>query len=243
MKNKLILTAIGILFFQLSAIAQWTPNTSSTFSTIGRSGNVGIGVTSGINERLHIGGNIRLSGDIRGYRSTSSSFGLFGNTAHNNGSYIRVYGPSSGQVTVCSYNSGHIRFYNYTNGWRENMRIQNDGKVIIGNASAPSSGYLLAVDQGILTEKVRVCANANSWCDYVFEDDYNLKSIYSVEKFINENKHLPNVPSASEVEENGINVAEMDATLLRQIEELWLHVINLKKENDALKAELNKLKK
>jgi len=103
--------------------------------------------------------------------------------------------------------------------------------------------YGLYVGKGILTEKVKV-ANINSgdWSDYVFEADYDLNSTEEVETFIKENKHLPNVPSAKEVGKNGVEMVEMDATLLRQIEELWLHVIELKKENEALKTEITELK-
>ncbi|MDQ3290013.1 MAG: TMF family protein, partial [Bacteroidota bacterium] len=79
------------------------------------------------------------------------------------------------------------------------------------------------------------------WCDYVFEEGYNLMPLYEVEKYINTNKHLPDVPSAAEVEKNGIEVGEMNATLLRKIEELTLHMIELKKENDALKSRLDNL--
>jgi len=105
----------------------------------------------------------------------------------------------------------------------------------IGNVTTPS-GYKLYVDDGILTEKVKVATVGSSeWADYVFEEDYDLNSTEEVETFIKENKHLPNVPSAKEVSENGVEMVEMDATLLRQIEELWLHVIELKKENTELK--------
>ena len=123
------------------------------------------------------------------------------------------------------------------------FRVEEDGKVTIGNAAEASDGFLLSVAEGIQTQKVKVCADANSWCDYVFAEDYPLNSIETVAAHIKAHKHLPNVPSAQEVEEQGINVAEMDATLLRQIEELWLHVIDLKKENEVLKSELEELKK
>lgn len=118
------------------------------------------------------------------------------------------------------------------------MRLHADGKVQIGRVSTPGD-YKLYVDDGILTEKVKVATvNSAEWADYVFDEDYDLNSAEEVETFIKENKHLPNVPSAKEVSENGVDMVEMDATLLRQIEELWLHVIELKKENEALKDEV-----
>jgi len=56
-----------------------------------------------------------------------------------------------------------------------------------------------------------------------------------VAQFIHKNKHLPNIPSATEVVNQGFDLAQMDAKLLQQIEELWLHLIELKRENEALK--------
>ena len=110
------------------------------------------------------------------------------------------------------------------------------------------NGYRLYVADGIRTEKVRVDVK-DVWADYVFEEEYERNSIEEVADFVKENKHLPNVPSAEEVENNGIDVANMDATLLRQIEELWLHTMDmneelksLKRENEQLKHELELLK-
>ncbi len=120
-----------------------------------------------------------------------------------------------------------------------------NGSTLVGNGSVSTpEGYKLYVTEGILTEKLKIAdASGIDWADYVFEEDYDRNTTDEVEAFIKANKHLPNVPSAKEVSENGIDVAEMDATLLRQIEELWLHVIELKKENEALKAEMTELKK
>lgn len=132
-----------------------------------------------------------------------------------------------------------------TSLWTEGTNmIYREGKVVVGDSTtAIPDGYNLFVEDGLLTEKIKVALETGDWSDFVFEDDYHRNSIPFVEKFIQENKHLPNVPSAKEVGENGINLGQMDATLLRQIEELWLHVIDLKKENETLKLELQELKK
>lgn len=82
----------------------------------------------------------------------------------------------------------------------------------------------------------------DGWEDRVFNGDYNLKSLVEVEKFIEANKHLPDIPSEAEVLENGVNLGEMDALLLRKIEELTLYVIQLKHENESLSDEIEKLK-
>ncbi len=76
-----------------------------------------------------------------------------------------------------------------------------------------------------------------SWSDFVFDENYALRSLSEVEAFINENKHLPDVPSEEEVLENGINLGEMDAILLQKIEELTLYVIELEKKVEKLEKE------
>lgn len=65
--------------------------------------------------------------------------------------------------------------------------------------------------------------------DYVFDETYNLRSLAEVEKYVNENKHLPDFPCAKELETNGMNVAEMNNLLLQKIEELTLYIIDLEK--------------
>lgn len=74
--------------------------------------------------------------------------------------------------------------------------------------------------------------------DYVFEDNYNLKSLSEVESYVKENKHLPGMPSASEFAEKGMSVSEMSNKLLEKVEELTLHLIQLEKENTSLKKQV-----
>ncbi len=83
----------------------------------------------------------------------------------------------------------------------------------------------------------------NNAADYVFDENYDLKSLSEVENYVKENKHLPGVPSASEIAENGMSVSQMSNLLLEKVEELTLHMIELQKENKALKAEVESLKK
>ena len=71
--------------------------------------------------------------------------------------------------------------------------------------------------------------------DFVFEPNYNLKSLSEVEAFVTENKHLPDVPSAKEFKENGYKIGEMDNLLLQKIEELTLYIIDLQKQIEELK--------
>ncbi|MBN1182622.1 MAG: hypothetical protein JXB49_10070 [Bacteroidales bacterium] len=85
----------------------------------------------------------------------------------------------------------------------------------------------------ITAEEIEV--KADVWADDVFNKDYNLNSIREVEEYIKQNNHLPDVPSEKEVMENGINLGDMDAVLLRKVEELTLYIIELKKENEELR--------
>ncbi len=74
------------------------------------------------------------------------------------------------------------------------------------------------------------------WADYVFDENYRLEELEKVENFIKENKHLPNVPSAKEVEEKGAHVADLMTKMMAKIEELTLYVIKQQKEIDQLKS-------
>lgn len=73
------------------------------------------------------------------------------------------------------------------------------------------------------------------WPDFVFNKDYDLMSLKELENFINTNNHLPNVPSASEIDTDGMNVMKMNAILLQKVEELSLYIIDLQKQIDELK--------
>lgn len=121
-----------------------------------------------------------------------------------------------------------------TNSPSAGLDVQN-GTVRIGNVNTPN-GYKLYVEQGILTEKVKVAvASSLAWADYVFANDYKLKPLAEVEAFIKENKHLPNVPSANELVNEGIDLGKMQATQMEKIEELTLYIIEMKKEIETLK--------
>lgn len=134
-----------------------------------------------------------------------------------------------------------------------NWIVGNNGTIGIGQFISPlpadgstqdGNKYKLFVKDGIRTEKVKVdVSSANGWADYVFKKDYKLNSLESVEKHIEEKGHLPNIPSAKEVKENGINLGEMDAKLLEKIEELTLYVIQLNKDVEQLKEENKEFKK
>jgi hypothetical protein len=110
-----------------------------------------------------------------------------------------------------------------------------------------ASGYRLVVQDGILCEKVKVALRATGstdWADYVFEPEYKAKmlSLEEVEKYINTNKHLPNVPSTAEVQKEGLDFHQTSRMFMEKIEELTLYMIDMKKEINALKEENESLK-
>ena len=115
------------------------------------------------------------------------------------------------------------------------------GEVAIGRSTVPS-GYKMAIDGKLITEEVRVEAS-DTWPDYVFEEDYELPTLDEIQKHIEENGHLPNVPSAQEVQENGIEVGAMNKLLLEKIEELTLYLIKLKEERNEDKMAIESLEK
>ncbi|MDB5014379.1 MAG: hypothetical protein JWQ25_2581 [Daejeonella sp.] len=119
-----------------------------------------------------------------------------------------------------------------------------NGNVGIGTL-APTEK--LSVKGKIRAQEIKV--EMANWYDFVFDKDYNNASLPDVEKFIKENHHLPNIPSATEVEKDGINLGEMNAKLLQKIEELTLHLIEQNKTQmilvdkvDHLQAEIRSLK-
>jgi hypothetical protein len=125
-----------------------------------------------------------------------------------------------------------------------------NGAAVIGNVTATTltdintpAGYSLYVANGILTEKVKVSLQAATWADYVFAKDYKMMTLPQVEKFYKTNKHLPNVPSAAELEKTGLDMVKTDAKLMEKIEELTIYMVDLNKQVQSLKAENSKLKK
>ena len=127
------------------------------------------------------------------------------------------------------------------------LLVKNGGKVLIGDPSTVTlpAGYKLFVQEGILTEKVKVAlVNTTDWADYVFAKDYKLKPLHEVADYIAANKHLPGIGSAEELkEQGGFDVAKMDAKLLEKIEELTLYIIEQNKKIETLQNEMKELKK
>lgn len=99
---------------------------------------------------------------------------------------------------------------------------------------------IFQLEKSGLVRSREVKVDAFEWPDYVFKKDYDLMPLDEVEKFIEKEGHLPNVPSAAEVEKEGQSLGEMNKILLEKVEELTLHLIRQQKEIDELKAKLDK---
>lgn len=109
-----------------------------------------------------------------------------------------------------------------------------DGNVGIGtDLTSNASSFKLSVNGNIRAKKIVV---ETSWSDFVFDKDYKLPELAAVEKFINENGHLPEMPSAKEIETKGGDMGELIKLQMQKIEELTLYVIDLKKEIDKIKT-------
>jgi hypothetical protein len=209
---------------------------------ISTDGNVGIGTTSPV-AKLTIGSypgsapttnGIALGEDHNHLEFLNSSYGL--------GYGAKLYGVDQGYGLT----SFRLAVRGNSTTWTDALFVRaadngvgggNLGYVGIGTNDPDAR---LTVKGHIHAEEVRVDLNVPG-PDYVFEENYNLLSLSEIEAFIKQNKHLPEVPSAKEMEQNGINLSEMNMLLLKKVEELTLYVIELKKENENLKNRVYKI--
>jgi len=125
--------------------------------------------------------------------------------------------------------------------WKYIYGIDGDfsGEVAIGGTNA--TGYKLSVDGKIACEEVLV-EDADGWPDYVFTDDYPLISLEELEQHITTQRHLPGIPSAPDIKENGFLIGDMQKKLLEKIEELTLYLIGQNNKIATLEAEIENLK-
>ena len=246
----------------------YTSGYTTKFSML-NNGNVGIGITNPQSKLVVNGGGIALTNNgnsvyINGNINSNNTaqLAIYANSSSTDGSFIYLWGNEntytykSGSVDLVSRGvSGHgIRFANYntsTNSWVDNVVIYKDGKMVIGTPTAwgydgttTPGDYKLYVEKGILTEKVKVAIKTTaSWSDYVFKKGYELMPLNSLEKYVNTNFHLPEVPSAEQVVKEGIDLGNMDSKLLAKVEELTLYIIELNKKIEQLQKEMTHLKK
>lgn len=155
-----------------------------------------------------------------------------------------------------SDSNGGIKMYGYTypsdvNYWSETQfAMQYNGvfrNVITSNGDSYFNGGNIGIGTSTPREKLSVNGNIRSkevkveavnWPDYVFEEDYKIKSLEHLEQYIKVNKHLPEVPTAKEISDNGLELGEMNKTLMKKVEELTLYLIE---QNKALTDQKNQI--
>jgi hypothetical protein len=175
-------------------------------------------------DELSIKGAIGETGTIQFYKQPA------GSSAEKKG-FVQLDGDDLRLGT----NSGNVNgsFVIRTNG-ADRMFVDESGNVSIGTAQT-AVGYKLNVGGNIICEEMKVQL-MGAWPDYVFEDNYHLRNLESLDSYIRANKHLPGIPAAKEVAEQGIGVGQMQKQLVEKIEELTLYIIQLNKELNELKA-------
>jgi len=146
-----------------------------------------------------------------------------------NGLVVQLQGASKLKVNA----NGSVSVGGVPTGPSNGLYV--NGNVVIGT-STPATGYKMSVGGKIICEELKVKLEAG-WPDYVFADDYKAPSIADLEYSIKNNKHLPGMPSAAEIENNqGYEISAMQIKMMEKIEEQALYIIQLKNEMDELKS-------
>jgi hypothetical protein len=175
-------------------------------------GKLGIGTSTEPVAALEVNGNI--------FTSSQSNYLQFGT---NSGTAPYVSGSTEGHLALGTANSAKL--------W-----VLQNGNVGIGT-STPA--VKLSVNGDIKAKKLLV--SQAGWPDYVFDASYKLPSLKQVDRFITKHKHLPDLPSAKEVEEKGISVGDQQALLLKKIEELTLYLIKQDQQIEKLTRQVKQL--
>jgi hypothetical protein len=224
-------------------------------NTTGRS-NVAVGARANYSNQT--GNNNVAIGDSAGFNNTVSG-NLFAGSHAGFSNTTGIKNTCLGYYAGYKSNTGNGNvFIGYQAGYHENaannrLYIGNDsnrtilygnfntGQVLLGKPDPMGYDFpgkrTLNVIGGILTDSIRV-APVNLWSDHVFEKDYQLPSLQELELFIRQNKHLPGIPTATQVAKDGINLAELNSRLLEKIEELTLYIIAQQKRIEKLETSM-----
>lgn len=202
--------------------------------------NVGIGTTSP-NGKLDIVKSVDNTSTISSFNNFSNDQLVLRNANTTAGAYAGIafvgnanellgrigykrhpFGNGRGEFFISVDDAGTVT---------EAMLIDKTGNIGIGSTNLTEK---LNVDGTVRSRKVKV--EAAGWPDYVFSSDYTLRPLNELEQFIEQNQHLPEVPSAKEIEANGLDLGDMEATLLKKIEELTLYTIQQEKRLETSDA-------
>ncbi len=222
------INGIALIAYDINAPITFGTGGSATTNErmrIDKLGNVGIGI-SNPSQILHI-----HQGGYAGMRTTTNLTGSTINDGVNFG-----YDDSYGAYIWNRENSPIIFSANNT----EKVRVTENGNVGIGT---PTPDAKLTVKGNIHTNEVKVDLLGAIAPDYVFEKDYDLMSLEETKAYIDANKHLPEVPSAKEMEKNGVQLGEMNMLLLKKVEELTLYMIKVDAKNAEYEMRIKALEK
>ena len=230
-----IFIAFCLLLMPSFLFAQWQGTNPVYFNA----GNVSIG-TSTPRGKLDVDGpgDIYLADDVN--LGTNQSVFLPGHI------YISpFYGSNVSYLQARRYNNSgttslRIRTYN-SGALTEAVHIEGNGNVGIGTTN-PGTFKLAVSGKIAANEEVRVFISGTTvFPDYVFDPSYKLPKLEETEKYIKENRHLPEVPTAADIDKNGMSLNDMNVILLKKVEELTLYMIEMKKENKELKERIEKI--
>jgi hypothetical protein len=224
--KKLCSIILMLVANQVLHAQQFQPGTNGIFYN---DGFVGIG-TSSPGAPLHIS-KPGISNAL--IETTGDSYATIG--FKSNGKMWELSKRPSGESDAFSL------FYHNGTNWifPQYFTVTTTGNVGIGTADP--KGYKLAVNGNAIFTQVKVKQFQN-WPDYVFYPNYRLRPLSEVEQHIKQYRHLPDVPSATEVEKNGLDLGDNQATLLKKIEELTLYLIEQNKEIKKKNTEVAELK-
>ncbi|MCH2208344.1 MAG: cell division protein ZapB [Lentisphaerales bacterium] len=195
-------------------------------NTVGR-GNTAIGRSAGQN--LTTGDFNNFLGMQSGDKITTGNYNLI--LGHKAG-YLNIEGSSNvflGKQSGYNELGSNKLYIENSNSTSPLIYGEFDNDLVQVNGALRVTGELLAT-----SVKVKLQEN---WPDYVFAKDYKLASLEEVEKHIEEKKHLPGIPSAKDIEENGLELDKVVTKQMQKIEELTLYLIEMKKENEKLKEQ------
>ena len=123
--------------------------------------------------------------------------------------------------------------------YSDEFTVTSNGSVGIGTAFPKD--YKLAVNGKIRAQEIKV--ETNNWPDYVFKSDYPLRSLQETKAYIDQFKHLPDLPSAATMVSNGISLGEMNKLLVKKVEELTLYLIEKDKKEKEQEQRLNQFQR
>lgn len=198
--------------------------------TVTSDGNVGIGTTSPT-AQLHV----KSAGDNPlALETTGTDNWISFNTYDGYKGYAGVYNGDRDMEIGTGYTNttGNVHL---SIAAVPQLTVFANGNVGIGTAS---DTYRLSVNGVVRAKEVRV---ESDWADYVFEENFRLRPLAEVEDFIQEHKHLPDVTPAAEIQAEGLQVGQQMTEMMQKVEELTLYVIQLDKENAALRARVETL--